>query len=1026
MVSTGLAGQGPGDVTYSGCIVDGQGKPLEGAEVRLCTITQQRQGRPEEVNLAGQVTTQSDGSFRFSLPSRGQDGPYRYSTILAKKPGLAWGWISWETDKDGRGEIPLIEPKDLKGQVIDEQGNPVADAEVTLALATTGKGDTRFVENPGWMLTEPVARQVIVSKSDAAGRFQLKDLPADATCELLVAKSGSASLSTLDWSSYRMGKLRYTPLQSDIKVTLPKETFVRGMVVEKATGKAVPDIDVVLFQGHRLAWRQGPVRSADDGSFALNGLAPGKCSLELVPVEQGTAAWVAEPVSIELRGGQAKADVRVELTKGGLLEVAVKEAGSGRPITGASVGVSSSTEGRRYVSGKTDDNGIAVLRLLPGGYRMSGPFKAGYSAEMGERTVTIQDGQTERTEVSLKAQPKVTGVIRDPEGIPLAGVELQVMPAGRESVTSDSQGWFELAWDPGFWGERDTTFCLVARQSAKNLALAAQIGPDSRDLDLRLRPATTFTGQVVDPNGRGIAGAGIRVMLNLSNWGSPLDQSPVQTDAHGRFEVKAIPPDNHYRVYASANGFGRSELDVGEGQLVASGPLDVGRIQLPLANLSVSGHVVDTQGNAVADASIEAHGFDSGQPERLITKADPNGSFKLAGVCAGQVNIQANAIVAGKRMSGRVVTEGGAAGIRIVVTEGQSPVRYIRTKTREQIVKPGSRFITGQAVDEKGRPVADIPVGVCCRKTYPDGKPRWSFGGTMNLADVTDDQGRFVIELKEDGEYNLLFSPRYQAAIIVYDVPVGQQDLKVTLPDGGTILGRLVRMEQGKKTPIPNSEVTVEQPNRASFTHLGFDKDRKVMTDAQGRFRVEHLCTEIRTDYAKPEYGPRFWAVKYGEVSQTVSFGDGVTTAEVELVVKPSPKESVSLVGRPMPSFDGIKIDLDQAAAKDKRVLVCFFDMEQRPSRQAILRLSGRAATLSEKGVVAFGVDLSKAEASTRSQWITEQKIQIPIGVAEGDSDEIRATWGVKALPWLILTDKDRKVTADGFAVSDLDKVLNR
>jgi hypothetical protein len=231
-------------------------------------------------------------------------------------------------------------------------------------------------------------------------------------------------------------------------------------------------------------------------------------------------------------------------------------------------------------------------------------------------------------------------------------------------------------------------------------------------------------------------------------------------------------------------------------------------------------------------------------------------------------------------------------------------------------------------------------------------------------------------------------------------------------------------MEQGKKTPIPNAEVTVEQPDRASFTHLGFDRDRKVMTDTDGRFRVEHLCTQIRTDRVKPEYGPRFWSVKYGDTSQTVSFSDDTATVEVELVVRPSLKDASSLVGRPMPSFDGIKISLDQAGAKDKRMLICFFDVEQRPSRQAVLRLSAQVATLAEKGIVAFGIDLSKAEASMRSQWMTQQKIQIPIGIIEGDADEIRAVWAVRALPWLILTDKDHKVRAEGFSVSDLDKVL--
>lgn len=127
-----------------------------------------------------------------------------------------------------------------------------------------------------------------------------------------------------------------------------------------------------------------------------------------------------------------------------------------------------------------------------------------------------------------------------------------------------------------------------------------------------------------------------------------------------------------------------------------------------------------------------------------------------------------------------------------------------------------------------------------------------------------------------------------------------------------------------------------------------------------------------------------------------------------------------------MPLFDGIKIDLGQATIKGKRMLVCFFDMEQRPSRQAVQRLSGQAAALTEKEVVVLGIDLSKTEASRLSEWASTQKIQIPIGATDGDIDEIRTTWGVKALPWLILTDKGHVIKADGFAVGDLDKVLGQ
>lgn len=148
-------------------------------------------------------------------------------------------------------------------------------------------------------------------------------------------------------------------------------------------------------------------------------------------------------------------------------------------------------------------------------------------------------------------------------------------------------------------------------------------------------------------------------------------------------------------------------------------------------------------------------------------------------------------------------------------------------------------------------------------------------------------QGRFIIELEEDAWYNLLFSPKNLAAIIIYDIPADTKDLKVTLPQGGTINGRLLRMKEGQKIPIPNAEVELKETSRGSYTHLGFAQDRKMFTDSEGRFRFEHIRTKIRADRYEPKYKPREWEISYGDVKKTVEFADNEKTLKVELVVNP-------------------------------------------------------------------------------------------------------------------------------------------
>jgi hypothetical protein len=42
----------------------------------------------------------------------------------------------------------------------------------------------------------------------------------------------------------------------------------------------------------------------------------------------------------------------------------------------------------------------------------------------------------------------------------------------------------------------------------------------------------------------------------------------------------------------------------------------------------------------------------------------------------------------------------------------------------------------------------------------------------------------------------------------------------------------------------------------------------------------------------------------------------------------------------------------------------------------------------------------------------------------QGDEEKTKFNWGVKSLPWLILTDKEHVVTAEGFSVNKLNEKI--
>ncbi len=1007
-------------ISCSGRIVNAQGRPIAGAKVRWYEMVQGGTAYSYDVRLIGEATTKTDGTFSFSTSAKGES--YRYGYIVAEKEGLALGFDNWNKREGNKElEIKLGRGKELAGIVVDQSDKPVSDAQVSVSILKIGEGE----EQRG--LGGLVAAKLFTLTTDAAGKFAFTGIPAKATAEFLVKKVGRATVSTYQRTGFAGQKLKFVPGQTDIKLVLPVEAKIEGIVLEKSTGKSISGVQVMVTTEQDLPlFRPKPLISNEDGTFSIGALVSDRYILQLVPRREGLADWVAEPVEVITEAGKTKSGIKVELSKGGVLEVVVTEAVSKQLVEKASVSIRDARS-KQWLSAISDEDGTARIRLMPGGYQISRAYKQGFTSKRRQETITIEDGKTTHIGWQLISQPKITGVVRDEAGKPIEGVKLRVCPmGGREDATSDAEGKFEVSWDPGRWGERETIYCLVARHEQRNLAAVEEIGEDTKRLDIKLKSGVIFAGKVVDSDGKGIANSRIVIMLRERGWGSLIERDIARTDAEGNFEVKAIPAERRYSINASAEGYGGNSIEVQADDAVDN-HLNVETLTLDAANLSVSGQIVNTQGNPVSHARVEGSGEDQPRPNTL---SDMQGNFTLDGLCAGLVYIRVDVERSGKRLSARVHTDAGATGIKIVVREGRPVSYYIGAKTYEQIIRISDKVIAGMAVDENGSPVADVPVGVCCiKRERQKGKFSWSYSSYSTLSDITDEQGRFAIELEKDAEYNLRFSPDNHAAVIVYDVPVGKKDLKVTLPDGGTVTGHLVRMEKGKKVPIPNAEVKVEQTSRASYTHLGFDRDRTNVTDSQGRFRFEHLRTKIRPSGSRTakqwEHTPRVWKISYGDTSKTIAFYDGTTIEDLELLVRPDIANALPLAGRPLPELEDLKIKLLPVDADDKMLLVCFWDMEQRPSRNCIRELAKRAEELKEKGVAVIAVQASEVDENTLNEWVKNYNIPFPVGMVQGDVEKSHFTWGVRSLPWLILTDRQQIVYAEDFGLAELDEKIS-
>jgi hypothetical protein len=793
----------PKKITYTGKVVDEKGQAIADAKVSLHQITYGVTASSYDFKLVQEVGTKADGAFSFAMVA-GSDG-HRQAIIVAEKQNLAVGWDNWEMQQDKQRDITLGQPKQLSGLVVDENSNPIADAEVSISFALAGQGDDRRY------LTNQVAPQLLTVNTDAAGKFTFERLPADATFEFGTKKAGRAAVSTFNNAGYQGGKLQFVPGQTDIKLIVPIEARVEGIVVEKTSGKPVGGVKLVVLEQQRgLPFDLRTIVSKEDGTFSIDSLTAGKKVLQIVPPAEGTADWVAEQVEVTTEAGKTAAGLKVEVSKGGLLELVVKEAETKKPVDKANVSVRDQRN-NTWFSARSDKDGIVRIRLTPGEYQIGGVYKQGYTSERRQEAVTIEDGATKRVEWLLAGQPKIAGVVRDETGNPVEGVKLKILPAGNQDATSDSQGKFEVNWDPRNWGSQPTVFYLVGRHKGRNLAAAVEVSENTKTLDVKLVPGIVFTGRVVDPTGKGIAGGQITVMLRASTWGSSIEYRETKTDAQGGFQVNAIPPEHRYNLTAMADGYGQKQVDLQAADAV-NNRLDAGQLELAVANFSVSGVVVDVNDAPIAGADVRCYGGDGGQPQRN-TQTDTQGKFTLDKVCQGRIRLNANVSGGRTYKYGYVETEAGATDVKIVVSESSSGTRYV-------------------------------------------------------------------------------------------------------------------------------------------------------------------------------------------------------------------PKQPPSLVGKAPPDLKELKLNLSPDDTEDKMLLVCFFDMEQRPSRYCVTQLAKQAEHLKQKGVTVVAVQASKTDASALKEWVEKYNVTFPVGTVEGDVEKPKFAWGVRSLPWLILTNRKHVITAEGFAVTDLDKKI--
>lgn len=306
-------------------------------------------------------------------------------------------------------------------------------------------------------------------------------------------------------------------------------------------------------------------------------------------------------------------------------------------------------------------------------------------ADIDEKApVTSQDGSSPENinhpVLKRKARTRlysISGVVTDASGKPLEDVKLRILPLGRQDAMSDAEGKFRTSWSSQDWRGQSLSSCYVlGRHEELNLAAIQLLDEDQTVVELKLEPSMTLSGQVLSMDRQKISNATVSVALRIANWASTINREEVKVDAQGKFVIRAMPLNREYWVTVQADGFGRQQKKIAERD-AEEAYLDLDEFHLPVANLSLSGRVVDVNDKPVSNAIMIVQG--GSQPNIRDIRTNEQGKFKINNVCTGRILLSAIAARQNKPpIHGQVETKGGAAKVKIVAVtspKGQSKSR---------------------------------------------------------------------------------------------------------------------------------------------------------------------------------------------------------------------------------------------------------------------------------------------------------------------------------------------------------------
>lgn len=888
-------------VSITGQLVGGGGHGAVRVKVELVPLA----GSSDSAQPLATAASDASGRFRLAAPEPG----------MWKVLAHAEGYVPLETEL-----APLVEPADLSPaklkaasqvevRVGGEDGSPLAGARVQVEpKAQPGS-------RAGW---RPAVRSAV---TDAKGIARVAR--GDDETLILRAMAGGHLETSQSWTTSAAVRLRLEPCRErTIALRDPRGNPLRGIDVQTQEGgwkaasdergrasvcapagrdlslvfesRGIPfgkgtlrparkeDVSPAVFQlsappiasgkvvdaatrrplAGALVWPEGHpaafVRSAADGSWkvALSTETDGRVRAAapgyLPAMARASGAPAAGPVlamSPRLTGGRTASGVVLDE--------------GGRPVEGAAIDLISSESSKAEplpkqgsaISARSDHQGRFQSRLSAGSWDL----RAGAPGLVATvvRGIVVGPGRdpVDLGTVVLRRGGTLDGQVVDPQGKPIAGCQIRVLPAGGMTSTRFLAAGAAQDENMETLSGPDGGFTLTGLPEGQPIALAVsgegylsatrrgiQV-PAERPLRVTLSPGSRISGRVVDDSGAPVTRA--QVLAVYEGPGPGGGGAAESLDENGGFVIENVSP-GRFTLAVAAPGFQPAQR---KGIEVVAGK-DVSGLEVVVRKgATVEGRVTTTEGRPVAGAHLRVMPTGNagnpllaalGLPEAV---ADGDGTYKLEGVPEG-----ARSIVAEERDHPKVVQT-------LAVQPGSNHLDFQLADGRE---------VSGQVVDPQGQPIPGAEVSLS------------SQSGAWR--ETTGPDGGFRMTAIPDGSYRLLAEKEGWATARSPEVRVA----------GGSVEGLVLRLDRGGAIVGRISGLGFEELSQLQISASGPTGGQLGQVDYQGSYRIEALppgewIVEAHLPDSRRAVGRAQLAPGQGQVSLDLEFGGGLTLSGVVL-----------------------------------------------------------------------------------------------------------------------------------------------